>query len=449
MSKSLTSRLAEKICSARPIDDEAALRMAKHGVIDYLASCFAGIHDDGVKKLLTVINQEGGAFSTPLIGQNQKASMSQAALFNGFLGHVLDFDDVHSDVRGHPSTVILPTLFSLAANESISGDKFLAAYCVGVEVMARLGEAIGKNHYVQGWHNTSTLGGIAAASAGSFLKGFTPEQTAKAIGFAATQASGMRNQFGTEMKPLHAGIAAKAAVFAIQLTEAGFNGTTYSFDGELSFFNLYGDKKRNVEEILLDNWGDSWRIHTPGLWFKLYPFCSAAYHGGEAAIAVAKNIENPAVIESVRIIFPPGGDAALIHRKPVTGEEGRFSIEYIVALALSGYSFTTDRFTKDPIQPNIRHFMEKIERIHDASIQPAKNAIPKGRFTIVEVKMDNGDVFQARVDVPKGSPIRPLEEAELVQKLFQASNDESLAKKLIEVINKIEILSVDKLLALL
>ena len=122
--------------------------------------------------------------------------MSQAALVNGYMGHALGFDDVHSDVRGHPSTVILPTLLSLSANGQVTGKRFLQTYIVGVEIMARLGQAIGNSHYLRGWHNTSTLGIIAAAAAGGFLKEFSAIQLAQTLGSAATQAGGLRNQFG-------------------------------------------------------------------------------------------------------------------------------------------------------------------------------------------------------------------------------------------------------------
>lgn len=81
-------------------------------------------------------------------------------MLNGFIAHALDFDDVHSEVRGHPSAVIVPALMASAARGH--DERLLGAYIVGVEVMARLGESIGSRHYEKGWHNTGTLGAIAA-----------------------------------------------------------------------------------------------------------------------------------------------------------------------------------------------------------------------------------------------------------------------------------------------
>ena len=120
----VTEMMAEEVLKATPIENEAALREAKRGILDYLASAFAGREDSGTIKLLQAIESEGGHPVTPLIGQNKRAGRGQAALLNGFMGHALDYDDVHSDVRGHPSSVILPVLFALSSGRDISGKSF-------------------------------------------------------------------------------------------------------------------------------------------------------------------------------------------------------------------------------------------------------------------------------------------------------------------------------------
>ena len=418
--------------------------------MDYLASAFAGRTDAGVAKLLATIEQESGTWTVPLIGQQRKANPRQAALLNGFMGHALDYDDVHSDVRGHPSTVILPALLALAADRGIAGERFLEAYIIGVEVMARLGRTIGTDSYLKGWHNTSLLGGIAATAAGGFLLQLTAEEMANAIGLAATQAGGLRVQFGTETKPLHAGLAAQVAVSAIELTELDFNGTTSALDGENGFLGIYGGQGGSPQTSgLLDDWGKSWRIADPGLWFKLYPFCSAAYHGADAARDLAARHYRVEEMRSINIIYPPGGDAALIHHHPETGEEGRFSIEYVVALALLGQAYGLGQFTHAPIPPEMLKLMERMERSYDPAHQPVPTAIPKGRFTIVAITMQDGTVHSQEVVAPKGSPGNPLSDGELELKFQDALGKKELAEELLALIHSLETTTVDKLLALL
>ncbi|PTM56557.1 MmgE/PrpD family protein [Desmospora activa] len=418
----LTRELARLALSSHPEESAEAFAAARLGVIDFLASSFAARDEEAIAKLWRVVKAEGGHAQVPVIGQGEKVSFLQASLLNGLIGHALDYDDVHSDVRGHPSTVILPALISVAATEKPSGERFLAAYVIGVETMARLGQAIGPDHYVKGWHNTATLGGIAAAVAAAYLKRFSQAAMEKVIGFAATQASGLRIQFGSEMKPLHPGLAAHAALLSLKLAEEGFAGTRQALDGQLGFFGLYGDGDQDrAKRLLVEGWGEPWKIVTPGLWFKRYPFCSAAYHAADAAVRLReKNKLSPQDIEKVEIIFPPDGDAALVEREPQTGEEGRFSVEYVVALALNGYPLSLDNFTKAPLAEEIKRFLPRIHRSYDAKLSPVPHAVPKGRFTIVAVTTTDGTTYCERIDRPKGAPGQPLSSEELRQKLEHA-----------------------------
>ena len=446
-----TEMLAAEVLKTIPTKNKAALREAKRGILDYLASTLAGPEDAGVLKLLHAIEAEGGHPVAALIGQNKRANRRQAALVNGFMGHALDYDDVHSDVRGHPSSVILPALFALAAGREISGKQFLDAYIIGVEVMARLGRAFGTISYLQGWHNTSLLGGVAATFAGARLLGFTVAETQNAVGIAASQAAGLRVQFGTEMKPLHAGLAAQQAVQSIELTQQGFLGSAAALDTTSGYLAAYGEKEISeaTRKALLENWGDSWRIATPGLWFKRFPFCSAALHGADAARQLAKlqlPVEN---IANIAIIFPPDGDAALIHKHPVTGEQGRFSIEYVVALALLGQAYTLEKFEAKAISDQAQQLMKVMSRKYDVHHLPDSQAIPKGRFTIIRIAMADGTVHTREVSVPIGSPGMPLTDAELEAKWQDAAPDKNNLEKVPATIRVLEKSSLNDLMALL
>ncbi len=439
MSTSLTLEFAQCVLNAHPCSE--ALQTAQKGVMDYVAVCFAGRNNVGVEKLIALYSHQKVQYGTPIIGKGVHFSPYEAALINGFLGHVLDFDDVHSDVRGHPSTVILPALISTVSyHEQITYQDFLAAYCVGVETMARFGLAIGSEHFIRGWHNTSTLGVIAATVAIGYLKHFSVEQMAKAIGFSATQSSGLRAQFGTEGKPLHAGLCAQAALRSIDFVEAGLSGTMYSLDGTFGFFHLYGQGETIAKPFLLKEWNISWKIVTPGLWFKMYPFCSASHHAADAAFELIEKYAFVASdIQEVKVIFPSkAADAALIYTCPKTGEEGRFSVEYVLSLIFNRYPLSLNFFSQKPIQKNIQKFMNKISRFYDDSIIPAPFSIPFGRFTIVEVILMNGQTYCIRVDCPKGSPKNPLSIQELKQKLKTCVNEDALSFKIVHQLTNTE-----------
>ncbi|MEH3001572.1 MmgE/PrpD family protein [Bacillus pumilus] len=429
----LTKQLAEAVLVADPLQDQRSVEMARYGLLDVAAAALAAREDEGIQKLVALVEQEGGAAQIPVIGQGKKVSRQAAAMLNGYLIHALDYDDVHSDVRGHPSAVIIPALLSQLTDSKGYGDRFLAAYITGVEVMARLGESIGKAHYERGWHNTGTLGAIAAVCAIGYLKQVSQEELAKAIGFAGAQSAGMRKQFGSDMKPLQAGLAAKTAVWSMDLACSGFGGNESVLDGTLGFFSLYGDQEL-AENRLLEEYGIAWRIVSPGLWFKVYPFCSAAHHAADAILSLME--EHTFLSDQVKqaeVIFPPGGDAALIERTPLTGEEGRFSVEYVIALAVFGQTLTLDAFTKKTIPSDMRTWMKRVSREYDQTTEPHPDAVPKGRFTIVKLTLSDGTTISKRVDLPRGAPGHALSKEDIMQKLNSVT-DASHAQQILQVI---------------
>lgn len=431
----LTKQLAEAVLSADPMQDERAIQMARNGLVDAAAAALASKEDEGIQKLMQLVEKEGGAAQIPVMGQGRKVSRQSAAMLNGYLIHALDYDDVHSDVRGHPSAVIIPALLSQLTAGKGYGERFLAAYITGVEVMARLGESIGKAHYERGWHNTGTLGAIAAVCAIGYLKQVKREELTKAIGFAGAQSAGMRKQFGSDMKPLQAGLAAKTAVWSMDLACSGFGGNDSALDGALGFFSLYGDQER-AESRLLEGYGSTWRIVSPGLWFKVYPFCSAAHHAADAIQSLMKERSFlPEQVKQVDVIFPPGGDAALIERTPLTGEEGRFSVEYVIALAVFGQTLTLDAFTKKSIPSDMRTWMKRVSRGYDQTIEPHPDAVPKGRFTIVKLTLSDGTTISKRVDVPQGAPGCALSKEDIIQKLSSVTSA-SQAQQILQAVEE-------------
>lgn len=162
---------------------------AKLGITDYLAANFLAKDEEEMTQFIQALGYGEG--DSLIIGREATASASFAALYNGLQTHLLDMDDVHSEVRGHPSAVILSALFALA-EPTTSGCLFLESYIYGIELMAQLGKLVNPTHYEQGWHNTSTLGGMAAAGALSKLLQLSLDKQCQAMSIAATQAAGLQ-----------------------------------------------------------------------------------------------------------------------------------------------------------------------------------------------------------------------------------------------------------------
>ncbi|MFC0673311.1 MmgE/PrpD family protein, partial [Brachybacterium hainanense] len=223
--------LARAIRDADPFggtdrEHAAALRdAAARAVADVVAASFAVTADPSARtdrdRLIGWALAEGAAAEPrTVIGTGRGLAPSRAALVGGFQAHLLDLDDTHEQVRGHPSAVLVPTLLALAGPEARI-EALLAAYVVGLEVMARLGLALGPAHYEAGWHPTGTAGAVAAAAAGAHLLQLDTEATGTALSIAASRSGGVRAQFGTPGKPLHAGLAAQAGVEAVAWARSG------------------------------------------------------------------------------------------------------------------------------------------------------------------------------------------------------------------------------------
>lgn len=421
---------------SQPFDDPEAMEAAKIGVIDYLASSFLGVGTEDTEKLLDAFLDfhQGEAL---LLGKFIHTSPSFSALYNGFQAHIQDIDDVHADVRGHPSAVILSALLAVSRKE-MSGQRFLSAYVVGVEVMARLGRALNPTHYEKGWHNTGTLGSIAAAAATAYLREWDAKTTARAMSIAATQSAGLRMQFGTPIKPLHAGFSARNAVESCVLAEKGMKAEEEFLFHNQGFLSVFGEEisKEPLKEI----WKSRWAINDPGLWFKRYPFCSAAMAGADAAQILYQNhFFQEEEIEGVEIGFFPGKDAALVVNEPETGEEGRFSIEYISWLGLTGQPFSLYAFSPKALKQSLKHSLKKVSRYTLSSKE-----VPA--YTEVKVTLKDKSVYKEQVTYPKGSPNNPLDVEDEIEKLALSISTKEQREKLLHQINVLDNHSLNGLL---
>lgn len=383
----LSHALAERILQSQP--DAAARDAARTGIQDFLAVSWPVLQQQVPDSGLPALRQVYG-----------DGSVRSQALLLGYAGHALDYDDFHADFRGHPSVAILPALFAWQQQQPATTEAFLDAYVIGVEVAGRLGLAASQQHYALGYHNTATLGTLAAAAALARMLRLDATDCATLIGIAATQASGLRAQFGSAVKPLHAGLAAERAVMAAQLTLAKFDGR---HEGVIDAFLAASSNGEAQPQRLVENWGAPWRISTPGLEFKPFPTCAGTHSAAEAARLLRRAwlaeghsldslLEN---IDDITVAFPPGGDIAAAVRVPANGIEARFSLEYVIAAMLMYDDLRLEDFAEGALNPAVMPLAAKVRRTPDASAPPdALN--PARRFHLVTLTLKEGRQLQQR-----------------------------------------------------
>lgn len=403
------------------------IAVIKNALLDYLASSLAATPYEKVRQIAAV-SVDGAATATgkgaPLLGRSERASEELAAFYNGFQSHYLDYDDAQANIAGHFSTVLFSVLFAVAKPEDTLMD-FITAYAAGAELEGLLGARLNPQHKLQGWHSTGTIGPLGGAAAIIRLRKLPQAQAIRLLSIAATQSAGMGFESGSDVKPLHAGLAARNAVFAYRLVqETELSASANIFNDSTGWLNTIGNVKLDAE-ALESEWQNPGQLLQPGLWLKLHPYCSAAICGASACKTIRKAMKTrhlqPKDIVAVSFDFPPGADKALRYSKPTTGQEGRFSMEYVAwqELWLNGVD---DKLFLVSTMPAL------FQQLQDVGCFSRGHTLPKvakdKRITKVTVQFSDGSTISVIEDAPKGSPDNPLTTDEIITKLVSATGYE-------------------------
>jgi len=410
----LTGDVAEWTAQTSIGDAPAAVvDAAKSAIIDTVAVILAGASEPVTRIVAEVVAEEGASPIADRLGARLRTSMDGAAFVNGVSGHALDYDDVSPSMIGHPSVVILPAALAAAQGAGASGRRLLEAYVLGVEVMTKLGRAMGNAHYRIGWHATSTLGTLGAAMAAGKLFGLEPEALQHALAIAVSEASGSRQNFGTMTKPFHPGHAARCGVLAARLARKGMTGDTAILEAPLGYFAMFSHGEAATDGIR-DTLGNPYDVLSPGMNVKRYPCCYATHRAADAVLDLTRAHELRAGdVEGAEVVVPAGGLAAVTRDRPRTGLEGKFSLPYVVAAAVLDGRVTLDTFTDKMVQrPEAQTLLRAVRPVEDPSIPVVFNAIEEG-YVVVKIRRRGGAVLERRVDYPRGAHQNPLSRDEL------------------------------------
>lgn len=383
----------------------AVVARSRAAIIDTTAAILAGVQEPVSRIVRDAAAEDGCRPVASQLGTGFRTSPENAALLNGVSGHALDYDDVSASIEGHPSVVVLPAALAAAEVAGGSGRDLLSAYAVGVEVMAKLALALGPAHYRAGWHATSTLGTLGAAAAAGRLLGLDPERMAAALGIAISEASGSRQNFGTMVKPLHAGHAACCGLQAARLARSGMTASPIAIEGPIGFLALFSAGGQPGAPAHL---GEPWDLEAAGLSVKKYPCCFAIHRAADGLLAARARGLGPEQVEEISVTVPRGGLDPLIYERATTGLEGKFCMGYALAAALWDGGLGLDTFTEPMVaRPQVQQLAERVRAVEDPAFEVRHNPIEEGHVD-VEVRLKDGSLVTERVEQPLGSPLRPL-----------------------------------------
>lgn len=398
---------------------EAALRC----LVDWMGVTIAGAREPVARAIM----RYAGLAHAPVLGAEDA---ERGALVNGTAAHALDFDDTHIPTDTHFSAVIWSALLALAKPCKTDGAKALRAFAVGYEVAAKLaGRRVGFSLQFRWFHPTGILGHIAAAAAVAAFEGLDEVRAVHAVALATTQAAGLRGTLGSMAKPVQVGRAAANGIACVRMAQAGIDAGLDIIEPQGGFARAFiQDNSAQLAALRAGDLGSDWAVLRTS--FKPY----ACLHGIHPSIDAARDINvNPGKISAVRVYVAPGVKQVARYSAPETPLQAKFSVEYCVALALTGRNAGAPDFAEVVLaDPTLRRLLPLIEVIPEEGRKMLDSAI---EIDLVDDTRRRGETALSR-----GHPGNPMEWAELEAKFTELANPVlgGSALELLELLQKFD-----------
>jgi 2-methylcitrate dehydratase PrpD len=390
---------------------------AKEAILDGLGCALVGSPTAVGQMITRYVRDRGEAPHAGVIGSGFKTSAPLAALANGTMAHALDFDDVNWSMSGHPTVPLLPAVLALGQAVHASGPEVLLAYTLGFEVETKVGRGINPRHYDLGWHATSTLGTLGAAVACAKLLRLDVTKTCMTLGIAASTAAGLRQNFGTMTKPLHPGQAAMNGVTAAELAQRGWTADANILEAPYGFCQLYAGAGHYHLDDIVKQLANPYELLATGVAIKQYPCCAFTHRALDGILTLVQqhtlSADDVAAVEC-RVGRPT--TEVLIHTRPQTGLEGKFSMQYCMAAALLDKRLGLLSFSDEKVRrPAAQQLFERVTMTVHPEAQrhgTSGEALP----VTVMVMLKDGRTLTAQIPYPTGHPANPLSPVALEEK---------------------------------
>jgi 2-methylcitrate dehydratase PrpD len=379
------------------------LPRVREAFLDSFGVMLAGSREQSAQIAARWVRSQGTAGQcTVIAAPDFRTSPANAALANGVAAHTLDYDHF-----GHQSAVMVPCVLAAGEAKKVSGRALIEAYVVGVEVSTLLAKGMSKSAQELGLHPAGVCGSLGATAAAARLFGLAPEQIQVALGIAASLTAGLSQNFGTMVKPLHISNAARNGIVAAELAALGFTANSNIFEQQGGFFGAL--TAADTRETL----GKKYRFSHPGIAFKAYPCPYSSQRAVDAVIKIAErhNVTPRDVIE-ITCAAAPNTFRVLIHHRPTTSLEAKFSLEYLLAAALALKTINEECFELKHVNDPVMGDLVAKVRVVEA---PTKREFPGEGPVTVEVHTSVA-VYEETVSYAPGHPKNPLTSEKLADK---------------------------------
>jgi 2-methylcitrate dehydratase PrpD len=320
--------------------------------------------------------------------------------------HTFDYDDTHLRTIIHPAGPVASAALALAEHLNRPGRALVDAIVIGIDVECRVGNAIYPDHYDRGWHITGSTGMLGAAAASARLLRLDAQQTAMALGIAASQPIGVREQFGSMTKPFHVGGAARAGLTSALMARHGYTASDRALEARRGLMQTYSTKCDWSE--ITDGLGQRFEIA-----FNTYkPFaCGIVIHpciDGCVQLALANRL-SARDIERIELKVHPLVLELTGKTAPRTGLEGKFSVYHACAAGIVFGKADEAEFADAIVaRADMVALRNRVRATADPGIREASADV-----TIV---CTDGSRFHTFVQHAIGSLERPMTDADLARK---------------------------------
>ena len=336
--------------------------------MNWLGCAVGAANHEAADAAIAAANMLQPAAQASVLGRADKLDMANAALVNGITSHTFDFDDTHLKTIIHPAGPVASAVLALAEHTGNSGREVIDALVIGIDVACRIGNAMYPEHYDRGWHITGSTGTLGAAAACARLLKLDVAQTTMALGIAASQPIGMREQFGTMTKPFHPGGAARAGLMSALLAKNGFTASAKALEAPRGMMQTISTK--NDWSEITGELGERFEIS-----FNSYkPFaCGIVLHPSiDACSQLRAQGVTPEQIERIELKVHSLVLELTGKKEPQDGLQAKFSVYHGCAAGLMVGQATEDEYHDAFVnRPDMVALRRKVVAVVDDSIDEA------------------------------------------------------------------------------
>ena len=391
--------------------------------MNWLGCAVGAAHHEAANAALAAVTLLQPAAQASLLGRRERVDMASAALINGITSHTFDFDDTHLKTIIHPAGPVASAVLALAEHTGSTGRELIDALVLGIDVACRVGNAMYPDHYDRGWHITGSTGTLGAAAACARLLKLDAQKTTMALGIAASQPIGMREQFGTMTKPFHPGAAARAGLMSALLASQGFTASAKALEAPRGMMQTVSTK--NDWNEITGELGQRFEIS-----FNSYkPFaCGIVIHPSIDACAQLR-AQGVATEQIERIELKVHSLVLELtgNKEPVDGLQAKFSVYHGCAAGLTFGHAAEDEFSDEVVnRADMVALRRKVVATVDDSIDEAS--------VDVTAVLNNGRRVHVFVEHAIGSLQNPMTDANLEAKFHGLSDAVLGAAKTAELV---------------